>query len=158
LAANINIDEVNIWGKTKDVVSIALGKSSLDAPIQELAAMQGRTVKPDPFPDKGHFYRSDQFNLARVGVPAAYFDTGVDFVGRPAGWGEATINQWEATDYHQPSEEYRDWWDLSGAVEDVQLDFYLGISVANADQMPSWNKGDEFEATRKKPLAESQPR
>jgi Zn-dependent M28 family amino/carboxypeptidase len=158
LAANINIDEVNIWGKTKDIVSIALGKSSLDAPIQELAAMQGRTVKADPFPDKGHFYRSDQFNLARIGVPAAYFDSGVDFVGRPAGWGEKTINQWEATDYHQPSDEYRDWWDLSGAVEDVQLDFYLGLTAANAEEMPSWNKGDEFEAARKKALAESQPR
>jgi len=157
-AANINIDTVNIWGKTKDIVSIALGKSSLDAVIQELAAMQGRTVKPDAFPDKGFFYRSDQFNLARIGVPAAHLDTGVDFVGRPAGWGEKTINQWEATDYHQPSDEYRDWWDLSGAVEDVQLNFYLGLSVANADRMPSWNKGDEFEAVRKKALAELPPR
>ncbi len=153
LAANINIDEVNIWGKTKDIVFIGLGKSSLDLPIRELAAMQGRTVKPDAFPDKGHFYRSDQFNLARIGVPAAYFDTGMEFVGRPAGWGEKTINQWEATDYHQPSDEYRDGWDLSGAVEDVRLFFFLGSKIANAEEMPHWNKGDEFEAAREKALA-----
>lgn len=154
MAADINIDEVNIWGRTRDLVMVGLGKSSLDEWVRALARMQGRIVAPDAFPDKGHFYRSDQFNLAKVGVPSAYFNTGVDFVGRPAGWGEETINQWEKTDYHQPSDEYRDSWDLSGAVEDVRLFFYLGVKVANADAMPRWNPGDEFEAARKKAIAD----
>jgi hypothetical protein len=145
IAADINIDEVNIWGRTRDVSMIGLGKSSLDGTIREILASQGRTVKPDPFPDKGHFYRSDQFTLAKVGVPAAYFDPGTDFLGKPAGWGEQQIAAYEKNDYHQPSDEYRDSWDLSGAVEDLQLDFYLGLAVANADAMPKWNKGDEFE-------------
>jgi Zn-dependent M28 family amino/carboxypeptidase len=153
IAANINIDEVNIWGKTRDVSMVGLGKSSLDGLIREILAMQGRTVKADPFPDKGHFYRSDQFNLAKIGVPAAYFDSGTDFIGRPAGWGEEQITAYEKNDYHQPSDEYRDSWDLSGAVEDLQLDFYLGLEVANADAMPTWNKGDEFEAARLRALA-----
>ena len=109
-------------------------------------------MKDDPFPDKGHFYRSDQFNLAKVGVPAAYFDSGTDFIGKPAGWGAQQIDHYEKVDYHQPTDEYRDNWDLSGAVEDLQLDFYLGLHVANADAMPAWNKGDEFEAARKKAL------
>ena len=152
IAANINIDEVNVWGRTKDVSMVGMGKSSLDGPIREILAAQGRVVKDDPFPDKGHFYRSDQFNLAKVGVPAAYFDSGTDFVGKPAGWGAQQIDHYEKVDYHQPTDEYRDSWDLSGAVEDVQLDFYLGLYVANAGAMPSWNKGDEFEAARLKAI------
>jgi Zn-dependent M28 family amino/carboxypeptidase len=153
IAANINIDEVNIWGRTKDVSMVGLGKSSLDVPIQEILAAQGRVLKEDPYPDKGHFYRSDQFNLAKVGVPAAYFDSGTDFIGKPAGWGAQQIDHYEKVDYHQPTDEYRDSWDLSGAVEDLQLDFYLGLSVADADAMPKWNKGDEFEAPRMRALA-----
>jgi Zn-dependent M28 family amino/carboxypeptidase len=153
IAANINIDEVNVWGKTRDVSMVGLGKSSLDEQVKRILAMQGRTVKPDPFPDKGHFYRSDQFNLAKVGVPAAYFDSGTDFIGKPAGWGEQQITAYEKNDYHEPSDEYRESWDLSGAVEDVQLDFYLGVLVANANEMPRWNKGDEFEGVRLKSLS-----
>jgi Zn-dependent M28 family amino/carboxypeptidase len=154
IAANINIDGINIWGRTKDLTMIGLGKSDLDRTILALARMQGRTVKADQFPDRGFFYRSDQFNLARVGVPAAYFDTGTEFVGRPAGWGKEKIEAWEATDYHQPSDELGDEWDFSGAVEDAQLLFYLGAKVADADALPQWNKGDEFEAARKKAIAE----
>ncbi len=154
IAANLNIDELNIWGRTRDVSMIGLGKSSLDVPIREILAMQGRTVKADPFPDKGHFYRSDQFNFAKIGVPASYFDPGTDFIGKPAGWGEQQIDHYERQDYHQPSDEYRDSWDLSGAIEDLQLDFYLGLKVANAEAKPQWNAGDEFESTRKRAEAE----
>jgi Zn-dependent M28 family amino/carboxypeptidase len=153
IAANINIDGVSIFGRTKDLTMIGLGKSSLDPIVISLAKMQGRTVKPDQFPDRGFFYRSDQFNLARVGVPAAYFDGGTEVIGKPAGWGKAKIEEWENKDYHQPSDELTTEWDLSGAVEDVRLDFWLGVKVANADRMPEWNKGDEFEAARKKALA-----
>jgi Zn-dependent M28 family amino/carboxypeptidase len=153
IAANINIDGVSIFGRTKDLTMIGLGKSSLDPIVISLARMQGRTVKPDQFPDRGFFYRSDQFNLARVGVPAAYFDGGTEVIGKPAGWGKAKIEEWENKDYHQPSDELTSEWDLSGAVEDVRLDFWLGVKVANADRMPEWNKGDEFEAARKKALA-----
>jgi hypothetical protein len=150
IAADINIDEVNIWGKTRDVSMVGPGKSSLDGTIREILRMQGRVAVPDPFPDKGHFYRSDQFSLAKIGVPAANFDSGTDFVGRPAGWGQKQIESYEKNDYHQPSDEYRETWDLSGAAEDARFDFHLGVAVANADQMPHWNKGDEFETARQK--------
>jgi hypothetical protein len=154
IAANINIDGANIWGRTSDLTMIGLGKSTLDPIVVALAKSQGRVVKPDQFPDRGFFYRSDQFNLAKIGVPAAYFSGGTDFIGRPPGWGREQIETWEATHYHQPSDEYRDDWDLSGAVEDVRLDFWLGSRVANADAMPHWNPGDEFEAARKKAVAD----
>jgi Zn-dependent M28 family amino/carboxypeptidase len=154
LAADINIDGVNIWGRTRDLTMVGMGKSTLDDWIVKLAAMQGRVVVPDQFPDRGFFYRSDQFSLAKVGVPAAYFDAGTDVIGKPPGWGKEQQEKFEANDYHQPSDELRPDWELSGAVEDAQLMFYLGLKVGNAPQMPSWKPGDEFEAARKKALAE----
>jgi Zn-dependent M28 family amino/carboxypeptidase len=154
IAANINIDVINWFGRTRDISMIGLGKSSVDKDVAALAQMQGRTVKPDQFPDRGTFYRSDQFSFAKIGVPAAYLKFGTDVIGRPAGYGKEQVEAYEKNDYHQPSDELKDTWDLSGAVEDAQLAFYLGCRVAGADVMPQWNKGDEFEAARKKALAE----
>jgi Zn-dependent M28 family amino/carboxypeptidase len=154
LAANVNIDGINIWGTTRDITYVGFGKSSLDKVVIELAKMQNRIVKGDQLPDRGFFYRSDQFNFAKIGVPAVYFDAGTDFEDRPAGWGMEQIEKWERTDYHQPSDEFDPKWDLSGAVMDAQLQFLVGLRVANAPAMPTWNSGDEFEAARKKALAE----
>jgi Zn-dependent M28 family amino/carboxypeptidase len=157
MAADINIDGIGIWGRTKDISAVGLGKSTIDQEIIALAATQGRSVKPDQFPDRGTFYRSDQFNFARVGVPAAYLKSGTDVIGKPEGWGRQQIEHYTATDYHQPSDEYRDSWDLSGAVEDIQLCFYLGVAVADAPAMPEWKRGDEFEGARKKALNDAGP-
>jgi Zn-dependent M28 family amino/carboxypeptidase len=154
LAADINMDGINIWGRTKDVVAVGLGKSSLDDWIRLLAAAQGREVAGDPFPDHGSFYRSDQFSLARIGVPAAYLKAGTSVVDRPPGWGREQQEAFVAKDYHQPSDELRDDWNLEGAVEDTELLFYLGVKVANTTPMPAWRPGDEFEAARRKALAE----
>ena len=155
IAANINIDGIGWYGKTRDAVMVGLGKSSIDRELVALAQMQGRTVKPDQFPDRGTFYRSDQFNFARIGVPAAYLKAGTDVVGKGDGWGREQQEEYVRKDYHQPSDEIRNTWDFSGAVEDVQLAFYLGCRLADAPAMPSWNPGDEFEAARKKALAEA---
>ena len=152
MAANINIDGANIWGRTRDVSVIGLGKSSLDGLIRKLAATQGRVVKPDELSDRGFFYRSDQFNFAKQGVPAAYFASGNDFLGRPDGWGRRQREEWEAQRYHRPSDELNDAWDLSGAVEDAQLYFRLGLAVADQKAMPEWNPGDEFALARKRAL------
>jgi Zn-dependent M28 family amino/carboxypeptidase len=153
MAANINVDGANIWGRTKDVSVVGLGKSSLDGFIEALAKKQGRVVKPDELSDRGFFYRSDQFNFAKAGVPAAYFASGNDYLGRPEGWGKKQREQWEANTYHRPSDQLTDAWDFSGAVEDAKLYFGLLLEVANAKAMPSWNKGDEFEAARRRSLA-----
>jgi Zn-dependent M28 family amino/carboxypeptidase len=149
IAVNINYDGGNIWGRTCDVTFVGKGKSSLDAIVDAIAATQGRTVKPDQFPDRGHFYRSDQFSFAHIGVPALYLDTGLEFVDRPSDWGKQQIEDWEANDYHQPSDELRPSWNFDGMLEDVKLGFWTGDIIANAAQMPSWTPGDEFEATRK---------
>ena len=152
IAANINVDGGNVLGRTRDITVIGLGKSSLDTFVTAMAKTQGRTVKADQLSDRGFFYRSDQFNFARQGIPAAYFGSGMDFIGRPEGWGKAQRGQWEAKHYHQPSDEVRPEWDLSGAVEDTRLFFLVGAQVAKAPRMPVWNKGDEFEAARLKSL------
>jgi Zn-dependent M28 family amino/carboxypeptidase len=152
LAANINYDGGNIFGSTKDVTLVGHGKSSLDAVAEAVAASQGRVVKPDQFADKGYYYRSDQFSLAKIGVPALYFDTGTEFVGRPEGWGKERLDQWTEEDYHQPSDELEDWWNFDGMIEDAVLGFYCGLIVAEADEIPTWVPGDEFEAARKEAL------
>jgi Zn-dependent M28 family amino/carboxypeptidase len=157
LAADINIDGINIWGRTRDVAVIGLGKSTLDDWIRAIAETQGRTVVPEAFPDKGAYYRSDHLSFARIGVPAAYVDAGTDVVGRPPGWGRAQQEAWEAAHYHQPSDDLTGEWDFAGAVQDAQLLFHLGAKVADAPLKPTWRPGDEFEAARKKTLAEPEP-
>jgi Zn-dependent M28 family amino/carboxypeptidase len=156
IAVNINMDGANILGRTRDVTIIGLGKSNLDSIITGLAKAQGRTVKADQLSDRGFFYRSDQFSFAKLGIPAAYFSSGMDFIGKPEGWGRQQREQWEARHYHQPSDELRPEWDLSGAVEDVRLYFLLGAHVARVPELPRWNRGDEFEATRLQSLKEAE--
>ena len=156
IAANINYDGGNIWGRAKDIVYVGKGKSSLDEHVEAIAKLQERSVTPDQFPDRGFFYRSDQFNFAKIGVPALYLDTGTDFIGKPAGWGKEQHEAYEAKSYHQPSDEISESWNFEGMIEDAQLGFYVGLNVANADEMPAWTPGDEFEAARKKALSSAE--
>ena len=153
IAANINYDGGNIWGETADVTLIGMGKSSLDEVARTVAATQGRELKPDQFPDKGYFYRSDQFNFAKIGVPALYFDTGTDFVGRPEGWGKETLDAWTEVHYHQPSDELTEEWNFDGMIQDARLGFFAGLRVTEADEPPAWNPGDEFEAAREEAVS-----
>jgi Zn-dependent M28 family amino/carboxypeptidase len=153
IAANVNVDGGNVWGRTEDVAIIGMGKSDLEDRLTELAALQGRTVAGEPDPDKGYYYRSDQLNFAKIGVPALYFKPGNRFRGRPADWGREVHDRWRREIYHQPSDEIADDWDLSGMVEDAQLAFGVGLAVAGADALPRWRPGDEFEEIRAQALA-----
>ena len=153
IAANINYDGGNVWGHTHDVTYIGLGKSSIDEIATMIAKEQGRIVKPDQFSDKGYFYRSDQFSFAKIGVPAMYLDTGTDFIDRPPEWGREQQNHYTEVNYHQPSDEYDPNWNLDGMVDDATLGYWTGLAIANADEMPTWNVGDEFEAARLESLA-----
>ncbi len=148
IAANLNYDGGNIWGDTHDVTFVGLGKSTIDELATLIAGEQGRVVKPDQFADKGYFYRSDQFSFAKIGVPAMYLDTGTDFVDRPPEWGREQQNHYTEVHYHQPSDEYDPAWNLDGMVEDALLGYWTGLAIANADEMPTWVPGDEFEAAR----------
>jgi Zn-dependent M28 family amino/carboxypeptidase len=144
-AADINMDAMNVWGRTHDITIVGNGKSTLDAAV---AQEQGRTVNTDPEPEKGFYYRSDHFSFAKVGVPAFDPDPGINFVGKPADWGLTVRNNYTAHDYHKPSDVVKPDWDLSGAVEDCQLYFLVGYRVANDPKLPEWMPNAEFKSIR----------
>ena len=150
--AAINLDAVNVWGRTTDVTIVGLGASDLDTYTREAAAEQTRVLRPDAEPEKGFYYRSDHFNFAKAGVPALNPGEGSEFVGRPPGYADEKRKEWTSTDYHAPSDEVEDWWDLSGASEDGKLFFAIGYRVANAATFPEWSVGNEFRAIREKSI------
>ena len=151
LVTIINLDAVNILGRTSDLGVLGLGKSSVDGVIRDVAAAQGRVVHGDAFPDRGSFYRSDHFELAKVGVPTVAVKGGPHYVGRPEDWGREQQKAYEQRHYHQPSDEYPaapGRWDLSGTVQDAQLQLLVGLRLADAKELPRWAPGDEFERAR----------
>ncbi len=151
--ADINLDGVNQWGRTRDVVVVGSGNSSLEDVLARHAASQSRRLAPDPEPEKGFFYRSDHFEFAKQGVPSLYIDTGTEFIGRREGYGQQKRDEYTALDYHKPSDEVKPDWDLSGALEDLRLLFLVGWDVAQTPAYPTWNGGTEFKATREAMLA-----
>jgi Zn-dependent M28 family amino/carboxypeptidase len=152
IAANLNFDGANAFGRTRSVEVIGRGKSSLEDLLAAAAARQGRVLADESFPDRGFYYRSDQLHFARIGVPALYFRSGLDVIGRPEGWGRERRLEYEAQRYHQPSDELDESWDLSGAAEDATLGFWVAAAVAEERALPVWRAGDEFEARRREAL------
>ncbi|MGH9940359.1 MAG: M28 family metallopeptidase, partial [Blastocatellia bacterium] len=150
--ANINMDGVNQWGRTKDVVVIGYGNSTLDDALDEVVTAQGRVVKPDPEPEKGFFYRSDHFEFAKQGVPALYTDEGTEFIGKGEGYGMQKRKEYTERDYHKVSDEVKPDWDLSGAAEDMKMLFQVGYRVAQGEKWPEWKPGTEFKTTREEML------
>lgn len=150
--ANINVDGINPWGQTSDIVVIGLGNSTLDDLLAEAAAGQNRTLTPDPEAEKGFFYRSDHFEFAKQGVPALYTDDGSDYLGKPAGYGQQKRTEWTTNDYHKVSDEVKPDWDLAGAVDDARLLLEVGYRVSQTEAFPEWNPGTEFKATREEML------
>jgi Zn-dependent M28 family amino/carboxypeptidase len=157
IAANVNIDTINVWGRTTDVTFVGLGKSTLDDVVVAAAKAQGRIVTGDEQPDKGAFYRSDQFNFAKIGVPALYLGAGTRHPGHDAEWGRELHEKFTRERYHQPSDQIDATWNLDGAVDDVQLITVTTLRIADAPRMPEWHKGDEFEAARRKALGGGAP-
>jgi Zn-dependent M28 family amino/carboxypeptidase len=147
-AADINMDALNVWGPTRDIVSIGMGESTIDHTVEAAAKALGRAVRPDPEPGKGYFFRSDHFNFVKKGVPAFDPDSGVDYIGKPAGWGEKIHADYTAHDYHKPSDVIKSGWNLEGTVKDCDLFFLVGYDVANSEKMPTWKPGSEFRAAR----------
>jgi Zn-dependent M28 family amino/carboxypeptidase len=146
--ANINIDGANQWGRTRDVVVIGLGNSTLDDVLDSVVTASGRRIVADPESEKGFFYRSDHFEFAKEGVPALYADAGVDYVDKPAGWGLQKRSEYTANDYHKPTDEIKPDWDLAGAIEDGRMLFEVGYRVAQSPKWPEWKPGTEFKAKR----------
>lgn len=149
----INIDGMPMGGRAKDVVAIGGAKSQLDAFIEKFTSTEKLTLNLEPTPEKGFYYRSDHFNLAKVGVPMLYLKSGDDFEtgGREAG--EAYAKKWTEQNYHQPSDEFDPAWNWGGAMQMLQLYYRIGRSMAMSSSWPNWNEGDEFRAARDKSCA-----
>ena len=146
--ADINIDTVNPWGKTRDIEDLSNNNSTLDDLLAAAAKRNGRVMTPNSQPEKGSFYRADHFEFSKLGVPALYTGGGKDFIGKPADFGQQKKDDYTAHRYHQVSDEVDPNWDLSGAVQDIDLLFEVGYQVANADKFPEWKPGTEFKARR----------
>jgi Zn-dependent M28 family amino/carboxypeptidase len=146
--ADINIDTVNPWGKTRDIEDLSDNNSTLDDLLAAAAKRNGRMMTPNSQPEKGSFYRADHFEFSKLGVPALYTGGGKDFIGKPADFGQQKKDDYTAHHYHQVSDEVNPEWDLSGAVQDIQLLFEVGYQVANDDKFPEWKRGTPFKAKR----------
>ncbi len=146
--AAINMDGANNLGPMRDITVVGYGNSELDDYVVEAAKAQNRVVRPDPEPEKGFYFRSDHFSLAKVGVPALDPDAGINSVAHGEAWTRQQRDEYTAQRYHKPSDEYDPAWDLSGAVDDLRLFFRVGYRLANESSFPNWREGSEFKAKR----------
>lgn len=156
--AVINMDALNIYGPMKDITVIGYGLSDLDQYIEAAAREQGRTVNPDPMPEKGSYFRSDHFPFAKQGIPAVYPSGGVDSVEHGRAWTLALKEKYTAENYHKPSDEFDPNWDLSGALDDLRLLFKVGYRLAMESTFPNWKEGTDYRAKRDADLAASAAR
>lgn len=143
--ANINMDGLNSYGATRDIIVVGKGQSDLEDVLTDVAKGYNRVVAYEPHPEAGYYYRSDHFNFAKVGVPALYTESGMDVIGKDADYGKKVSDEYTANRYHRPADEYDPAnWDLNGGIEDLKLFFEVGLRVANAEKRPEWKAGSEF--------------
>jgi Zn-dependent M28 family amino/carboxypeptidase len=147
-AADINVDELNMAGPSRDIVLLGAERSSLGAIASQLAAERDRVIGPDPDPGAGHFFRSDHFPLAKVGIPAVSVSQPVDFIGRDPAAQKKIQDDYETNRYHQPSDEIQPTWDYTGAVNDLRFLTELGWRIATITQMPAYHANEQFARPR----------
>ena len=147
-AAALNFDMFMPFGRASDVVLNGAERTTIYPMVQEAARRFDLTIKPDPRPEAGTYYRSDHFSFARVGIPSFSIEGGDDLLGKPPGTGAKLFDEFNDQHYHQPSDEYHDDWDFSCMEQYARFGFLMGINVANAPKLPTWRAGDEFLAPR----------
>ena len=143
--ANINMDAMNVLGKTKNVAVVGMGKSELETYLRAAAKKQGRVLTQEDKPEAGYYYRSDHFSFAKQGVPALYAEGGNEPADEETAKYRKRMNVIATGCYHQVCDEYRENWDMGGIVQDTQMLFDVGVNVANAPMWPKWNEGSEFQ-------------
>ncbi len=146
---DLNYDDVQPFGEPQQVVVSGAERTSIYPVVQKVAADFDLSIQPDSVPEAGHYYRSDHFSLARVGVPSFSVNEGVLFKGHDLAWGEEKQRDYVAHRYHQPSDEYRPDMDFTGDAKMAKFGFAVGWQVAEQPQLASWQPGDEFEKARK---------
>ncbi len=148
--ANINMDGMPTYGRMKDFTITGIGHSEMDELAKKIVDKQGRYIYPDPHPEAGYFFRSDHFNFAKVGIPALYAKGSFEHREKGKEFVEEKYNEYRTVAYHKPADEFNaETWDLSGAREDAQLLFEVGLDLGNSNQWPRWYSDSEFKAARK---------
>ena len=151
--AGINMDGMSVYGASNDVVVIGWDASDLQDYLTRAAATQDRVLVREPTPEKGFFYRSDHFNFAKKGVPMMYAEAGNDIRGKGSEWGKQQQADYTANRYHKPGDEYDDSWDVSGILQDLEMNYLLAQEILNSDDWPEWRPGNEFRKIREQSLA-----
>ncbi|MEW5248521.1 M28 family metallopeptidase [Microbulbifer discodermiae] len=146
--AGINFDAMGVLGPMRDVIVVGYGNSELEPLLAGVAREQDRYLSPEDHPERGYYYRSDHFSLAKKGVPMLYFDSGTDSFDHSRAWAQQQGENYTAHAYHKPADEYDPNWDLNGAAMDLQLGMRLGLQLANSRTWPNWYQGNEFRAIR----------
>lgn len=147
LAAMLNVDVTNLYGRTRDIAVLGADQSTLGGVFAGAARAEGLRVSVDSGSlRRGSFFRSDHFPLARIGVPALSWERGHDFVGRPAGWSEEQDRAFNRDRYHQPDDEILPWYNVDGTVQQMRVLIRVALAAANATAQPSWNPTSEFAA------------
>ena len=145
IAAILNLDVMNLYGRTRDVSALGLDQSSLGAVFQKAAAAEGLTVSVNHDALlKGSYFRSDHFPFARAGVPGTSIENGESYIGQPADYGQKKKDEYVAKRYHQPSDEVLPSFSYGGAVQQLRVIVRTAVAVANAPRQPTWNKTSEF--------------
>ena len=146
--AGINIDAMSTAGATDDIVVVGYGNSEMDDYLNTVAIEQGRVLVQEPSPEKGYFYRSDHFNLAKKGVPMLYAEAGMTVRGKPEGYGAAEAERYLTERYHKAADEVHAEWDNGGIMQDLYAHFRIGMAISDSNDQPSWSEGNEFKAIR----------
>lgn len=155
-AAVINMDAMSPYGQTNDLVVVGYGMNELQSYLERAAAGQERTLVPEPTPEKGFYFRSDHFNFAKEGVPALYAEAGTDYVEGGMERGEQLESEYVAERYHKPADEYDPGWDLSGMVQNLELFYRVGNTIADSNAWPAWLEDVSFGAEREKSAGQRQ--
>ncbi|MGE0742720.1 MAG: M28 family metallopeptidase [Hyphomonadaceae bacterium] len=146
--AAINMDGINNFGPTHDIEVVGFGKSEMDDLITQAAEARSRRVAPDSSPEAGYFYRSDHLHFAQLGIPVLYTSNGVDMIEGGVARGNQVNADYVAHNYHKPSDEVTEAWDMSGGVEDLELLYSVGRGIADSESWPQWRENAEFRAAR----------
>jgi len=152
IVADLNLDVVTVLGRVRDLDVMGDSKSTLGPMLASMIRSQGMRLSPDAHPEAGHFYRSDHFSFAKVGIPSVSIGAGDDYVGKPKDFGEKANTDYNEHRYHQPADAYSPDFDLSGAAQISNIVLKFARTLANSPVTPTWNADAEFKAAREKSL------
>jgi Zn-dependent M28 family amino/carboxypeptidase len=145
IAAILNLDVMNLYGRTRDVSALGLDQSSLGSVFTRAAEAEGLQVSSNQDAlVRGAYFRSDHFPFARAGVPGTSIENGNKYIGQPANYGQEKSDEYTEKRYHQPSDELLPWFSYGGAVQQLRVIVRTAVAVGNAPQQPAWNKTSEF--------------